>query len=216
MDSPLKILIVEDQQMFREGIRKRLEQEPDIQVVGEASSGEEALPKVEETSPHIVILDIRLPKMSGIEVARSLRQRWPDLKILVLSGYDFDQYISAAVRVGIQGYLLKDEPQDVLVQAIRDIASGGAVLPPRIASKVMRHYSTSATRTQGDLLGELTLREIEVLELMYQGLRNSEIADRLSISIRTVEAHVSSVIAKLGVQTRTEAVRIAVEKDLIK
>jgi DNA-binding NarL/FixJ family response regulator len=213
MEQPVRVLIVEDQQMFREGIRRRLEQEPDICVVGEAASAKEALTQVQQTSPNIVILDIRLPDISGIEVARRLRDQWPELKILILSGYDFDQYISAAARVGIQGYLLKDAPQDSLVQAIREIKAGGAVLPPQVASKVMRHY---ASNVQTDLPGELTIREVEVLELMHHGLRNQEIAEQLSLSARTVEAHVSNIISKLGAESRTEAVRIAVEKKLIK
>ena len=211
---PLRILIVDDHQMFREGIRRRLEQEPDISVVGEAASAEEAVAKVQQTNPTIVLLDIRLPNVSGIELARRLRQQWPDLKILVLTGYDFDQYVRAVARIGVSGYLLKTAPQEALVQAIREIAAGGAVLPPAIASKVLQHFSSSHVRS--GILGELTLREIEVLELMHQGIRNADIARRLSISPRTVEAHVSSIISKVGAQSRTEAIRIALEKGLIK
>ena len=213
---PLRILIVDDHQMFREGIRQRLEQEPDISVVGEAASAEEAVAKVQQTNPTIVLLDIRLPNVSGIELARRLRQQWPDLKILVLTGYDFDQYVRAVARVGVSGYLLKTAPQEALVQAIREVAAGGAVLPPAIASKVLKHFSTSPSHVQSGILGELTLREIEVLELMHQGIRNANIAKRLSISPRTVEAHASSVISKLGARSRTEAIRIALEKGLIK
>ena len=213
MSSPLSVLIVDDHQMFREGIRKRLEAEPDICIVGEAASAEEAYAKVQETRPAIVILDIRLPNVSGIELARRLRQQWPELKILVLSGYDFDQYIRALARIGIDGYILKDSSQESLVGAIREIASGGVVLPPKIASKVMRHYSTLYASMGIGLLGELTIREIEVLELMQQGLRNTEIARRLSISPRTVEAHVGSIMSKLGAKSRTEAIRIGVEKN---
>ncbi|MFC2018153.1 response regulator [Chloroflexota bacterium] len=216
MDSLIKVLIVEDQQMFREGVRNRLEQEADICIVGEAATGEEALAQVENVKPNMVILDIRLPDVSGIEVARHMRQRWPDLKILILSSYDFDQYVSAAARVGIQGYLVKDAPQDDLVNAIHLIASGGAALPPHIASKVMKNYSTSPPHIPEGLMGELTIREIDVLELVYQGYRNIDIAERLSISPRTVEAHVGNIISKLGAQSRTEAVHIAVEKGYIK
>jgi DNA-binding NarL/FixJ family response regulator len=213
MEQTIKVLIVDDQQMFREGVRRRLEQEPNISIIGEASSGKEALAQVQNSNPTIVILDIRLPDISGIEVARRIRDQWPELKILMLSGYDLDQYISAAARVGIQGYLLKDAPQDSLVQAIRDIIAGGAVLPPRVASKVMRHY---ATNIHSDMPGELTLRELDVLELMHQGLRNQEIAEHLSLSTRTIEVHVGNIIEKLGADSRTEAVRIAIEKDMIK
>jgi two-component system response regulator DevR len=213
---PLRILIVDDHQMFREGIRRRLEQEPDITVVGEAASAEEALAKVPQTNPTIVLLDIRLPKVSGIELARRLRQQWPDLKILVLTGYDFDQYVRAVARVGVSGYLLKTAPQDAVVQAIREVAAGGAVLPPSIASKVLQHYSVDSSAVREGMMGKLTLRETEVLELIHQGIRNADIAQRLSISPRTVEAHVSSIIAKLGAQSRTGAIRIALEKGLIK
>ena len=202
--------------MFREGIRRRLDEEPDFHVVGEAASAEEAMDLVPLEDPSIVILDIRLPKMSGIEAARQFRHRWPKLKILVLSGYDFDQYVRALARVGVQGYLLKDSPQDQLIDALREIAGGGVVLPPVIASKVIRSYSAQA----GDILDrqgwDLTVREIEVLEMLYEGLRNAEIGTRLSISPRTVEAHVGNIISKLGTRSRTEAVRVAVEKNLIK
>lgn len=216
MHSLIKILIVEDQQMFREGVRNRLEQETGICIVGEAASGEEALALVEKVHPNLVILDIRLPDISGIEVARHMRQRWPDLKILMLSSYDFDQYVSAAARVGIQGYLVKDAPQSELINAVQVIASGGAALPPNIASKVMKNYSISPPHIPEGLMGELTIREIDVLELVYQGYRNIDIAERLSISPRTVEAHVGNIISKLGAQSRTEAVHIAVEKGYIK
>ncbi len=212
----LRVLIVDDHRMFREGIRSRLENESDICVVGEAASAEEALALVNETDPSIVILDIRLPGMSGIELARILRRQRPELKILVLSGYDFDQYVRAAARVGIEGYLVKDAPQESLVQAVREIAAGGAVLPPNIASKVMRSYASGSSSIRERQVWELTVRETEILELIYQGLRNAEIAQRLSISPRTVEVHVSSIIAKLRAQSRTEAVRIALENNLIK
>lgn len=216
MDKPLRVLLVDDHRMFREGVRARLQQEPDISVVGEAATAEEALALVDETRPTIVILDIRLPTISGIEAAKLLRKKWPDLKILMLSGYDFDQYIRAAARVGIEGYLLKDSAQDTLVQALREIATGGAVLPPHIASKVMRDYRLIPSVSRSKEVEELTVRELDVLELIAQGLRNTEIAQRLSISVRTVEAHISSIMSKLGVDSRTEAVRLALEKKLIK
>ena len=208
MPLPLRVVLVDDHQMFREGIRDRLQQEPDITVVGEASSADEAMTVIEAKSPTVVILDIRLAESSGIELARGFRQRWPELRILILSGYDFDQYVRAAARAGIDGYLLKDAPRDTLVEALREIAMGGAVLPPTIASKVMRTYAASTSGRDDGTPGDLTLREIDILELMHQGLRNQEIARRLSISIRTVESHVSAVLAKLGAQTRTEAVRV--------
>ena len=212
----LRVLIVDDHQMFREGIRTRLEKEPDIKVVGETGTAEEAIELVEETSPMVVILDIRLPKMSGIEAARLMRSRFPGLKILLLTGYDFDQYVRAAARAGIQGYILKDSPQEALIDAIRQNCNGGTVLSPNVASKVIQTLAATSEGVPYRQTWELTVREIEILEMLYQGLRNVEIADRLSISPRTVEAHVANIIAKLGAQSRTEAVRIAVETKVLR
>jgi DNA-binding NarL/FixJ family response regulator len=160
-------------------------------------------------------MDIRMPEMSGIEAARVMRRRWPDLKIILLTGYDFDQYVRAAARAGIQGYLLKDSPQEALVDAIRDVINGGTVLSPHIASKVIQSFAESPSIRERQP-SELTLREIEILEMLYQGMRNADIAGKLNISPRTVEAHVGNIISKLGAQSRTEAVRIAVNKNLIK
>jgi DNA-binding NarL/FixJ family response regulator len=213
--SSLKVLLVDDHRMFREGVRIRLEQEPDIQVVGEAASAEEAMALMGQIEPNVVILDIKLPRTSGIELTRQLRTHRPELKILVLSGYDFEQYVRALARLGIDGYLLKDAPQEALVQALRDIAEGGVVLPPSIASKVMRGYIASPGNGRESDLWELTVRELEILELLSEGLRNAEIARQTSISIRTVEVHVRNIISKLGAKSRTDAVRIALEKGLI-
>lgn len=202
--------------MFREGIRTRLEREPDIQIVGEASTAEEALNLVQTTHPSTVLVDIRLPDASGIDLAKRLRKDWPDMKILVLTGYDFDQYVQAMARIGVDGYLLKDAPQDALVEAIRDIVAGGAALSPQIASKVLRGYSTIGSTSPEHPGGDLTVRELDILELIHQGLTNPEIAEKLSISPRTVEAHVSNIMAKLGAPSRSEAVRIAAERRLFK
>lgn len=212
----LRVLIVDDHQMFREGIRGRLERESDIEVTGEAGSAEQALEFLEKSQPDIVLTDIRLPGASGIELARTVRRKWPNLKLLVLTGYDFDQYVKAMVRIGVNGYLLKDSPQDSLVEALRAVAAGGAVLPPKIASKVIRSYSEAEPGESGHTLEPLTVREIEVLELMQQGLRNLDIGERLAISPRTVETHVGSIMSKLGAQNRTDSIRIAFEKNLIK
>jgi DNA-binding NarL/FixJ family response regulator len=215
VNTPLQVLIVDDHQMFREGVRNRLEQEPDIQVVGEASSAQEAFALVEQTNPFVVTLDIRLPDASGIKVARLLRQQHPELRILILSAYDFDQCVEAAIRLGVDGYLLKGSSQEKLVQALREIATGGVVLPPSIAAKLMRTYSTPRTVFRKRLPDELTVRELEVVELMAHRLKNREIAQQLSISVRTIEDHVNNIMAKLGAQSRMEAVQIAIEESLI-
>ena len=212
---PLRVLLVDDHQMFRDGVRSRLELESDIEVVGETASAKEALELIPQDSPTIVMLDIRLGDSNGIELARTIRNQWPQMRILVLTGYDYDQYVRALVRIGIDGYLLKDAPQETLVQALREIASGGTVLPPLIASKVMKSISSTPSAFADPKPDELTVRELEVLELMHRGLRNIDIGERLSISPRTVEGHVSSIVSKLGAESRTDAVRIASETGLI-
>lgn len=216
MNPTIRVLIVDDHRMFREGVRRRLEDEPDFQVVGEAATAQEAIRLVEERNPSIVILDIRMPDISGIEAVRMLRDRWPDLKILILTGYDFDQYVRAAVRAGIQGYLLKDSPQEALVYALREIANGGTVLPPKIATKVFKSFTPAVGDNRQRHIWELTIREIEILEMLVQGLRNAEIGRRLQISERTVEGHVRNIMSKLGVRSRTEAIRRAAEINLIR
>src|SRR2546425_13104884 len=195
--------------MFREGIRNRLARHSRFKVMGEASSAEEAIKIMEQAAPSIVILDIRMQGPTGIDLARRLRSEWPDVKILVLSGYDFDQYVRALARIGIHGYLLKDCPQEDLIAALAEIARGGVVLPPRIASKIMRSYASDSANESRSPRWELTVREIEVLECLHEGLRNADIASRLDISPRTVETHVSSIISKLG--ARSEERRVGKE-----
>jgi len=216
MNSAIKVLIVDDHRMFREGIRRRLARYSRFKVMGEAASAEEAITIMEQAAPSIVILDIRMQGPSGIDLARRLRREWPDVKILVLSGYDFDQYVRALARIGIHGYLLKDCPQEDLIEALDEIARGGVVLPPRIASKIMRSYASDSVNETHNPRWDLTVREIEVLECLHEGLRNADIASRLDISPRTVETHVSSIISKLGARSRTEAVRKAVQGSLIR
>jgi len=216
MNPPIKILIVDDHRMFREGIRSRLARYSRFKVMGEAASAEEAIKIMQQAVPSIVILDIRMQGPSGIDLARRLRREWPDVKILVLSGYDFDQYVRALARIGIHGYLLKDSPQEALIEALDEIARGGVVLPPRIASTIMRSYASDTETEDRHPRWDLTIREIEVLECLHEGLRNADIASRLAISPRTVETHVSSIISKLGARSRTEAVRKAVQGSLIR
>ncbi len=216
MNSPVKVLLVDDHRMFREGIRIRLARHTRFKVIGEAANAEEAIKIMQQAAPSIVILDIRMPGPSGIDLARRLRREWPDVKILVLSGYDFDQYVRAFARIGIHGYLLKDCPQEALVEALDEITRGGVVLPPRIASKVMRSYASDSANEGRNPRWDLTVREIEILESVHEGLRNADIASRLDISTRTVETHVSSIISKLGARSRTDAVRKAVQEGLIR
>jgi DNA-binding NarL/FixJ family response regulator len=212
-------VLVDDHAMVRQGIRDRLSKESDITVVGEADSRDTGIALVEELRPDLVVLDIRLRQDSGIEVAKRLRADYPAIKILILSAYDYDQYVRALARIGVDGYITKENSQEELVQAIRDIVAGGAVLTPKVASKVMRAMAegqASMPPQSGSLpMDELTLREIEVLELIREGMRNQGIAEHLSISPRTVESHVARIMAKLGATSRTEAIRTATDAGLL-
>ena len=217
MNFSIRVMIVDQHQMFREGIQSRLEKEPGIRVVGDAGSAQEAILKVEQVRPTIVTLGIRLPDASGIEVVRLLRRDYPDIKILIITAYDYDQYVETCFRLGVSGYLLKDLSQETVVEAIYEIASGGVVIPPQIAPKVLKSTTRSNGGCRGRIPVPLTFREIEILEMVvYGGLRNPDIARRLSISTRTVEAHMSNIFSKLGARNRTELVSISREEKLVK
>jgi DNA-binding NarL/FixJ family response regulator len=211
----VRVALIDDHAMVRQGIKDRLERETDMLVVGEADSREAGIALVEQLVPDIVILDIRLRNDSGIEVAKKLRAEHPGVKILILSAYDYDQYVRALARIGVDGYISKENSQEELVQAIREIVSGGAVLTPNVASKVMRAMSEQpipvVPPSNANPADELTLREVEVLELLREGMRNQGIGEHLAISARTVESHVARIMAKLGATSRTEAIRTAEE-----
>ena len=146
---PIRVLIVDDHRMFREGVRTRLEHEPDIQVVGEACCVAEMMSQIKQTRPTILTLDIRMPDGSGIEAAEIVGRNWPDLKILMLTGYDYDQYVRVAIRLGIGGFLLKDAPQEELIAALQEIAAGGTFLPPNIASVMTTYPKSLVNRISG-------------------------------------------------------------------
>lgn len=211
----IRVALVDDHAMVRQGIKDRLERETDIVVVGEADNREAGIALVEQLMPDVVVLDIRLRNDSGIEVAKKLRADHPGVKILILSAYDYDQYVRALARVGVDGYISKENSQEELVQAIREVISGGAVLTPKVASKVMRAMSEqpipAVPAMNSPQADDLTLREVEVLELLREGMRNQGIAEHLAISPRTVESHVARIMAKLGATSRTEAIRTAEE-----
>ena len=214
LDRSIRVVIIDDHAMFRQGVRDRLERESDIDVVADCASRDEGLQAVQELQPDVVILDIRLRQDSGIEVAKQIRRHHPDVRILIVSAYDYDQYVRALARVGVDGYISKENSQEELVQAVREVVRGGAVLTPKVASKVMRAMAEHPP-AQAHRIDELTVREIEVLELMREGMRNQGIAQLLAISPRTVESHVARIMAKLGATSRTEAIRTATEVGLL-
>lgn len=212
----IRIVIADDHAVVREGTRALLEKEEDMEVVGEASDGEEAVKLIERLKPDIAILDVSMPKLSGIEVTRQVKALLPSLGVLILSAYDNDEYVFALLEAGAAGYLLKDGPGREIAESVRTVYSGESVLHPSIARKVIHRALTSATKTgTGKPETDLSDREIEVLKLAAKGMTNRDIADSLCISIRTVQGHVNSIFHKLNVGSRTEAVFQSIKKGLL-
>jgi DNA-binding NarL/FixJ family response regulator len=212
----IKIMLAEDHVLVREGTKEMLDREEDIGVVAEAGDGEEAVRLAREIDLDIVIMDIALPKLNGIEATKQIKENSPSTAVLVLTAYDDDEYVFALLEAGAAGYLLKDVSSDELVGAIRAVHAGESMLHPTIARKVVDRFSQHAGEGREDApLEELTEREIEVLQLAGKGITNREVADRLSISHRTVQAHLSHIFNKLGVGSRTEAVVYALRTGLL-
>lgn len=212
----IRIMLAEDHVLVREGTKEMLDREEDMEVVAEAGDGEEAVRLVAEHDPDIVVMDIALPKLNGIEATRQIKEISPGTAVLVLSAYDDDEYVFALLEAGAAGYLLKDVSTDALVEAIRAVQAGESMLHPAIARKVVNRFSRYVEGGKEEApFEELTEREIEVLQLAGKGITNREIADSLSISHRTVQAHLSHIFNKLGVGSRTEAVVYALRKGLL-
>ncbi|HEY2513227.1 MAG TPA: response regulator transcription factor [Polyangiaceae bacterium] len=216
---PISLLVVENEAIVRHGLRKLLELDEGLRVVGEAFDGDDALTQIRALHPDVVILDLRMPKRDGIGVLEALRAEGPRVPCLVLTTFDDPDLLLRAVRAGASGYLLKDTPYEQLVQAIRRLAAGGTFLQPALTEGLVRGFEAfeapDAHDEGGELHEPLTERELEVLRLMAGGYANREIGDALSIAERTVKNHVSSVLAKLGVRDRTRAVLKALEKRLL-
>lgn len=202
----IKVVLADDHVLFREGTRNIIEQEPDIEVIGEASDGEEAIELVTRLHPHVALVDIAMPKVNGIEVTRQMKARYPATAVLILTAYDNDQYVFALLEAGAAGYLLKNVSGKELVNAIHAIYSGEAVLHPAIANKVFNRLVTSEPKpgstAQPD---DLSKREMEILRLAAKGMNNKDIANKLFLSRRTVQSHLSNIFRKMNVGSRTEA-----------
>jgi RNA polymerase sigma factor (sigma-70 family) len=215
----VRVLLVDDQALIRAGFRMILEAEEDIEVVGECADGTQAIDSVKRFKPHVVLMDIRMPEMDGIEATRRIvhPNGEPPVRVLMLTTFDLDEYVYDALRAGASGFLLKDTPADQLVDGIRLVASGEALLAPSVTRRLIEEFSKSP-RSREELpksLEELTPREREVFALMARGLSNHEIAEELVVSDTTVKTHVARVLMKLGVRDRVQAVVLAYESGLV-
>ena len=205
---PIKIMFAEDQRIVREGLRALLEDESEVEIVGEAADGRQACELFARLRPDVTLMDLQMPVMDGPAATACIREQAPDAKILVLTTYATDEFIFNAIRAGAQGYALKDASTDELLAAIHAVHQGQTWLAPAVAARLVAGVSTGAPDT-------LTPRELEVLTLMGQGASNNEIALELGIAPRTTKVHVQNILGKLGATNRTEAVSIAVRQKLI-
>lgn len=233
MNKMIRILLIDDHHIFREGVKKIIEMEKDFTVVGEGSDGEEALELVEKLKPDVILMDINMPKMNGVEATSAIFERSPDSKIIILSIHDEEAYVYKTLQSGANGYLLKEMDVDSLIEAVRVVAAGGAYIHPKVTGKLIEEFrrmkreeeaglgyysdSVSVKPTEYRLPYHLlTKRECEVLQLMAEGKSNRAIGELLFISEKTVKNHVSNVLQKMGVQDRTQAVVEAIKNGWVK
>ena len=220
MSGPIRVVVVDDQGLVRAGFRMILEAQPDIEVVGEAADGLDAVVAAGRLRPDVVLMDIRMPVLDGLEATRRLAGPGVDdpVRVLILTTFDLDEYVFEALRAGASGFLLKDLPREDLVAAVRVVAGGEALLAPRITRRLIEEFARRPAGLEPDLsaLETLTVREREALELMARGLSNAEMAASLYVSEHTVKTHVGNVLAKLGLRDRIQAVILAYEVGLVR
>lgn len=213
----IKVLIADDHVFYREGVRALLSTVKEVEVVGEANNGEEAIAQAKELAPDVILMDLKMPGMNGIDATRRIRELDPKIGVLVITMFDDDDSVFAAMRAGARGYLLKDADKDEVVRAIVAVERGEAIFSPAIAQRMMQYFSASsshAKKNQPDEFAGLTERELEILDLIAQGHNNAAIANKLSLSIKTVQNYVSSILTKLQVADRSQAIVRAREAGL--
>ncbi|ALM36635.1 response regulator transcription factor [Streptomyces albidoflavus] len=215
----IRVLIADDQQMVRQGFAVLLNTQPDIRVIGQAVDGLDAITRVADLLPDVVLMDIRMPELGGIEATRRITAATPGTKVLVLTTFDLDEYVYEALRAGACGFLLKDASADQLAEAVRVIAAGDALLAPGITRRLIAEFSRLDDRPRAPLrqrIEDLTERETEVVALIAHGLSNAEIAQRLVLAEQTVKTHVGRILLKLGLRDRTQAAVFAYESGLVR
>lgn len=216
----IRLVLADDHAVVRSGTRELLEQQPDLKIVGEAADGEEAIRLAHELKPDVLVMDVRMPRLSGVEATKRIKAECPEVKVLVLTAHDDDEYVFALLQAGANGYLLKTAEIEELVRAIRTVAAGQPALAPEVTGKVVAQFTSG--KTLPDMLTDnhdsyegLTERELGILQLVGKGMSNKQIGKQLFISDRTVQAHLSNIFSKLGVNSRTEAVMHAVRRGWI-
>ena len=210
----IRLLIVDDHPVVREGISAMMETQPDLQVVAEAANGLEAVQLAQEHRPDVVLMDLQMPVLDGVQAIRRIKEQCPEIQVIVLTTYDSDEYIFRGIEAGARGYLLKGATREEVFSAVRAAKRGESLLQPVVASKLVERYTQLAKRSQDD--EGLSDREMEVLRLMAEGARNKEIASKLCVTEKTAKAHVSNILQKLNAADRTEAVTSALRKGIIK
>jgi DNA-binding NarL/FixJ family response regulator len=211
VEGGIRILVADDHPMLREGLVAVLGTQPDFDVIGEAANGSEVVRLAQTLRPDVILLDLEMPEVDGVAALERLRDAGSEARTIVFTAYDTDERILSALRAGAQGYLLKGASRGEIFDAVRTVHSGGSLLQPDVTARLLDHV-----RHEREQPEPLTPRELEVLELISQGLQNSEIAERLFVTERTVKFHVSSILAKLGADNRTEAVSLAARQGLIR
>jgi DNA-binding NarL/FixJ family response regulator len=211
----IRVLLADDQGLVRAGFRMILGAEPDIEVVAEAQNGREAVARARELQPDVVLMDVRMPEMDGIEATRQVTALEPPARVLVLTTFDLDEYVWESLRAGASAFLLKDAPEQQLVAAVRVVADGGSLFSPSVTRRLVERFARPASPASSAVTAELTPREQEVLRLVARGRSNSEIAAELVVSEHTAKTHVASILQKLNLRNRVQAVVLAYETGLV-
>jgi DNA-binding NarL/FixJ family response regulator len=213
----IRVLLADDQKLVRGGFRMILSAEAEIEVVGEAADGEEAIALARELRPDVVLMDVRMPNVDGIEATRRIVDAADGTpRVLVLTTFDLDEYVYEALRAGASGFLLKDAPEEQLVAGIRIVADGGSLFAPAVTRRLIERFAGAAPQEPPQGLAELTPRELEVLRLLARGLSNAEIASELVLSEHTTKTHVAHILGKLGLRDRVQAVVLAYESGIVR